>query len=310
MPEIYDVLIIGGGPAGLAAALYASRGRYQTLLLEKESQGGKLLHAGWIPDYPGLPDGMSGADLGRRMWEQGTRFGAEAVEAEATAITLEDGLKAVDTTAGMYRAKTVILATGLQAGRLGLPGAERFEGNGVYSCAVCNASRLTRGPVAVLGSGDEAFSDAVTLAGSTDRVTLISPDPEPSATHAWQREAEQNARITLLTGRVESLHGNGRLSGLLVRDLAGGVAREIPAEALFVDVNFHPATGLLADLLALGPDGAVPVDEWMRTSVSGIFAAGDIRSDASRLVIAAAGDGATAAIAAGHYLDTLAAGGH
>ena len=305
MPELYDIVIIGGGPAGLAAALYASRGRHSTLVVEKETPGGKITHTASVDDYPGLPEGMSGADLSKAMWDQATKFGAELRITEATGIVLEDGLKMVRTTGGDFKARAVILATGGQRNHLGVPGEKEFEGKGVSCCALHNARLFQGKPVAVMGDWDSALSEALSLSQYASKVTVIHPGDELRAIELLQEEAVAHPKIEFLGHTiVEEVLGDATVTGVRVRDVATGATSIVEVEGVFINIGNRPNSNLVQDLLPLQGSGHVPTDEWMTTNVPGIFVAGDVRAEAAELVISAAGDGATAAIAADHYLSS------
>lgn len=306
MPEVYDIVIIGGGPAGLGAALYGSRGLHTTLIIEREGPGGQLRHAGLVEDYPGMPGGIPGPDLGQAMWDQCTKFGAETVTAEATGLSLEGPTRVVHTSLGDYHAKTVILAAGGMANTLGVPGEAELRGRGVYDYRARDFAAVAGKPVVVVGGGDTALTHALALSQVAGKVTLVHRGASLRAWEVYQQAVEADPKITLTFGTtVAAILGDGAVAG--VRLSRGGQTLELEAAAAFVDIGFRPNTTLYQGKVALQDDGRVAVDEWMLSSIPGVFAAGDVRSDTCRQAVSAAGDGCTAAIAADHYLQNAAA---
>jgi len=307
MPEVYDIVIIGGGPAGLGAALYGSRGLHSTLIIEREGPGGQLRHAGLVEDYPGMPAGIGGPELGQAMWDQCTKFGAETVTAEATGVSLDGPVRMVHTSVGDYRAKTVILAAGGVPNTLGVPGESELRGKGVFDYRARDFAAVTGKPVVVVGGGDTALTHALALGQVAGKVTLVHRGSSLRAWEVYQQAVERGPNIDLTFGAtVAAILGNGSVAG--VRLNRGGQAVELDAAAIYVDIGFRPNTALYQGKVALQDDGRVTVDEWMLSSIPGIFAAGDVRSDTARQAISAAGDGCTAAIAADHYLQNAGAG--
>jgi thioredoxin reductase (NADPH) len=302
LADLYDIIIIGGGPAGLAAALYGARGLHPTLVIDRGAPGGMLNHAEWVVDYPSLHEGMTGAGLGSAMWEQAAKFGATAVQAEVTGIAFEGGLKVVQTGNGEFRARALIVATGGEPHLLGVPGERELSGRGVWSCPIDDPVPFAGQRVVVVGSGDSALTTALRLAPVAASVTVVHRRAGLSAIEAIQEDARRDARIVFLAERtVQAIEGNGRVTGILFRG-AGGEGQRIAADAVVVAIGFRPATGLLSGLCPLDEDGYAIVDEWMATGVPGLFVAGDVRREATSIAISAAGDGATAAIAADHFL--------
>ncbi len=302
MPEVYDIVIIGGGPAGLGAALYAARGLHSTLIIERDTPGGLLRYAGTVDDYPGIPAGISGPDLGTAMWDQCTKFGAETVTAEATSVEVAGDVKVVHTSKGDYKAKTVILTAGSLPNPFNVPGAQQLRGKGVYGFETGDFSAVAGKSLVVVGGGDTALTRALAAAEHASQVTIVHRGNSLRAFEVYQEAVEANPKITLLTNTtVQAILGDGAVSAVRVQN-GVGPAREIPAAAVVLAIGFRPNTALYAKALALLPTGHVDVDEWMATILPGVFAAGDVRSNSYRQAISAAGDGCTAAIAADHYL--------
>lgn len=303
MPDLYDIIIIGGGPAGLGAALYGARGRYSTLVIEKAAPGGMILHTAQVDDYPGHVDGIGGPALGTAMWQQVTKFGAETLTAEVTDIEMEGHLKVVHSSKGDFRAKVVILATGGLRRRLGVPGERELAGKGVYDYAFHDAKKVAGKAVVVIGGGDSAFSEAIQLSQHASKVTIIHRREDFRAIAALVNDAQAHENIEYLrSSAVTAVLGGRKVTGVAVRNLSSNQESTIPADAVFIHIGYDPSTSLIKDLAPLEPDGHVATDEWMTTPAPGVFVAGDVRVDSAQQVITAAGDGATAAIAADHYL--------
>lgn len=303
MPDVYDVVIIGGGPAGLAAALYSSRGLHSTLVLEKETPGGKILHTERVDDYPGFPEGIGGPGLGKAMWDQAMRFGAETLIAEALSVEMRDDLKIVHTSKGEVQARTVVLACGGLRKRLGVPGERELAGKGVAAYALHDGQQFAGKHVVVVGGGDSALSEALTLSKSASRVTIVHRREWFRAIPVLQEAVEATLNIQVRWNTVvEEILGKDSVTGVAVRDVVTGATGQIEAAGVFVHIGYAPNTAWVNGLLSSQADGAIPTEEWMTTPLPGVFVAGDVRASTVQQVISAAGDGATAAIAADHFL--------
>ena len=304
MADIYDVVIIGGGPAGLAAALYASRGLHSTLIVEKGMVGGQITHTERVEDYPGIPDGIGGAELGKAMWDQVTRFGTKTITAEALSIEAQGELKTVRTTEGEMQARTVVLACGSVRNDLGVPGERELAGKGVGAYALYDAAKFQGQQVVVVGGGDTALSEALALSKSASKVTIVHRRDRFRAIAALQEQVEAAENIEVQWNTVvEAISGTEKVTGVALQDTATGEKSELATAGVFVHIGYRPNTEWFAQLLAPQPDGRIATDEWMTTSLPGVFVAGDVRANTVQQVISAAGDGATAAIAADHYLN-------
>ncbi len=303
MDRAYDVIIIGGGPAGLSAGLYAARARLSTLLIEKGIFGGQIANAELVENYPGFPEGSSGFELCQLMHQQATKYGLETVAAEVTAIELVDKGKVVKTTEGEYRAKAVIVATGAEPNRLGVPGEERLLGKGVSYCATCDGPLFRDQVVAVIGGGDSAVEEGLLLTRFASRVILIHRRDQLRASKLLQQKALANQKMEFLWDTVaEEILGDDKVEGLSLRNVKTGERSTIEVSGVFIYVGLHPNTEFLRGLLSLDAQGHIVTDEEMKTEIAGIFAAGDIRQNSPRQVITAAGDGATAALSAERFL--------
>ncbi|MBA7467255.1 MAG: thioredoxin-disulfide reductase [Dehalococcoidia bacterium] len=303
MGNTYEVIIVGGGPAGLTAGLYASRARLRTLLIEKGIFGGQIANAAHVENYPGFPDGISGLELGELMHRQATEYGLETVAAEVYGIALAMGGTVIETTEGDYLANAVIIATGAEFNRLGVPGEERLTGKGVSYCATCDGPFFKDRVVAVVGGGDSAVEEGILLTRFASEVILIHRRDQLRASRLLQERAFANKKMAFLWDTVvEEILGDERVTGLRVRHVKTGESSTLDAAAAFIYVGQRPNTDCIGKLLSLDEEGRIPTDGRMETEIKGIFAAGDIRKNSSRQAITAAGDGATAAISAEKFL--------
>ncbi|TET66759.1 MAG: thioredoxin-disulfide reductase [Dehalococcoidia bacterium] len=299
----YDVVIIGGGPAGLTAGIYTSRARLSSLLIEKMAAGGLIVNAGLVENYPGFPQGIKGLELAESMNQQAAKFGLETLTAEVTGLELKGKQKIVKTSEGDINAKAVIIASGSDRAKLGVPGEEEFTGRGVAYCAICDAAFYRDLPVAVAGGGNAAINEALELSKFASRVTVIHRRQELRATRILQEQAFAEPKIEFLWNTVvEVIEGEKVVRRLRLRNVLNGEKSVLDISGIFVAVGFKPNTDYLKGVLSLDANGAIITNEKMETEVPGIFAAGDIRSGAIRQVIAAAGDGAVAAIYAGRFI--------
>jgi len=299
----YDVVIIGGGPAGLAAGIYTSRARLSSLLIEKMGAGGRIIDAGLVENYPGFSQGVSGLELAEAMQQQAAKFGLETLLAEVTGLELKGEHKIVKTSEGDITAKAVIIASGSDRAKLGVPGEEEFTGRGVAYCAICDAYFYRDLPVAVVGGGNAAINEALELSKFAAKVTVIHRRQELRATRILQERAFAEPKIEFLWNTVaEAIEGEEVVKRLRLRNVLTGEKSTLDISGIFVAVGFRPNTDYLKGILSLDANGAIITNEKMETEVPGIFAAGDIRASSIRQVIAAAGDGAVAAIYAERFI--------
>ena len=306
MDRTYQLIIIGGGPAGLSAGLYASRSKLDTLLIEKAGLGGQILNAEMVENYPGFPQGISGSELGALIAQQATKYGLPTAFAEVQGIEIRGAEKIVGTSEGKYRAKAVIIAGGSEYSKLGVPGEEEFTGRGVSYCAMCDGAFFRDQVVAVVGGGNAALNDALFLTRFATKVIVIHRRDQLRATKILQDRAFANPRINFLWDTVvESITGDKLVRGIRLRNVKTGKGSSLEVSGIFVAVGLRPNTGYLKGLLTLDEGGFIPVNNQMETEVPGVFAAGDIRAGSIRQVVSAAGDGATAAIAAERFLSSV-----
>ena len=303
MSSAYDVIIIGGGPAGLSAGLYTSRAGLKTLLVEKGMVGGQITNAELVENYPGFPDGISGFDLGDSIHRQATRFGLETVSADVTGVEFGGLEKLIKTSEGDYTARAVIIAGGAALQRLGVPGEEDLTGRGVSYCATCDGAFFRDKAVAVIGGGDSAVEEALLLTRFVSRVIIIHRRDQLRASKIVQERAFANDKIEFMWDTVvDGITGDDRVTGLNVRNVKTNQTSTIEVAAAFIYVGQRPNTEYLKGIIPLDEEGRIITNERMETEVSGVFAAGDIRKHSARQVITAAGDGATAALSAEKYL--------
>jgi thioredoxin reductase (NADPH) len=299
----FDTIIVGGGPAGLSAAIYAGRAGLKTLLLEMAAPGGQAATTERIANYPGFPDGIEGPALSAQMAAQAEKFGTKMLTTEVIAIQAQGEKKVVSTYDGDFIGKTLILATGARSVRLGVPGEDQFTGRGVSYCATCDGAFFTDLDIAVVGGGDSAVEEAIYLTRFASKVTIIHRRDELRATKVVQEHAFANPKIAFrLSSVVESIEGGDFVERLRVRDVKTGQVSELPVAGVFMYVGLQPNTVHVSGQIQLDRQGYVITDENMCTSISGVFAAGDMRAKVLRQVITAAGDGALAAVMADHYI--------
>jgi thioredoxin reductase (NADPH) len=299
----FDIVVVGGGIAGLTAGLGAARLGRKTLVLAGDVLGGLLLSVEKIEGVPGFPDGVPGYDLCPMAQEQATAAGAQVVAAQLDGLAPANGRWQLSTGEGETTAGAVILATGAQLRLLGLPAEQRLLGKGVSQCASCDAPLLRKRTVAVVGGGDSALQEALTLAEHAERVIVLHRGKALSAQAAYVDRVRAHPRIELRFATVvDDVLGDDRLTGVRIRDLDSDATAVLDAAALFVYIGLEPATTYLRGQLALDPWGRIPTDAGMRTELRGILAAGIVRSGSPGRAVGAAGEGVTAAVAADAYL--------
>jgi thioredoxin reductase (NADPH) len=299
----YDVIIIGGGPAGLSAGIYTSRSRLDTLLIERGVVGGRITDAELVENYPGFAEGISGAELGQLMQKQAAKYGLNITIAEVTGLELKKDKKVVKTTRGDFNAKAVIIATGSERGKLGVPGEKEVTGKGVSYCATCDGPLFRGKTVAVVGGGNAAISEALYLAKFASKVIVIHRRDQLRATRVLEEKARAEAKIEFLWDTVvESIEGEKALEQLKLRQVKTGKQSSLDVAGIFIAVGLKPSTDFLKGVLPMDEGGYIITNERMETEIPGIFAAGDIRQSSPRQAITAAGDGATAAVNAEIFL--------
>ena len=301
---IFDTVILGGGPAGYTAALYAARANFSVLLLEKLAPGGQMATTDVIDNYPGFPEGIHGFDLAVKMKESAERFGVQTKLAEVVEAELTGEIKEIKTKKETFFARTVVLATGARPRELGLPGERELRGRGVSYCATCDGMFYRGKIAAVVGGGNTAAADALYLSRICEKVYLIHRRDTLRAQKAYLAPLEQAENVELIwNSRVEALLYQDTLTGLRVKHTVSGEEQELLCDGLFVAVGYLPETGLFQDQLELSEAGYVKADETTRTSLPGVYAVGDLREKPLRQVITAAADGAVAVHCMEEYLN-------
>lgn len=300
--KIYDTIIIGGGPAGYTAAVYAARAGLDTLVIEQLSPGGQMLLTEKIDNYPGFSDGIDGFTLGMKMQEGAERFGAKTVQEEVTAAELASVPKCIRTDSGEYRAKTVIIAAGAQHRHLGLENEEKLIGKGVGYCAACDGMFYKGKTAAVVGGGSSAAADALTLSRICTKVYLIHRRDTLRAERIYHKQLERAHNVEFRwNSEISELLYDAKLRGVRLSGRDGST-EELALDGLFISIGRSPSTELFSGQLKLDPAGYILAGETTKTSIPGVFAAGDIRSKPVRQIITAASDGAAAAYFAEEYI--------
>lgn len=303
MPDVLDILIVGGGAAGYTAGLFAARDRCRARLLEKFSAGGQVLNCEHITNFPGFPQGVAGYTLGPLLQEQATAAGLEVAMSEVTGVRRDGDLLLVDSDAGTQAARVVIVASGSRFSPLGVPGEEEFLGRGISHCASCDGSFFMQKPVVVVGGGDAAVDEALHLAQYAASVTVVHRRDTLRACASLQERGRSERKISFrLNTTVRAIEGHDGVERVQVQDATSGKAAAIDAAGVFIYAGLTPNTELLGGLAPLDARGQIVTDLRMRTRVPGLFAAGDVRAESARQLVTAAGDGATAALAAVQYL--------
>ena len=303
MEHIHDMIIIGGGPGGYTAALYAARAGLDVLVLERLSAGGQMALTMQIDNYPGFEEGIDGFTLGEKMQQGAERFGARTELAEVHKADLAGPVKTVETSEGAFRARTVVIATGAEARRLGLGGEQELVGRGVNYCAACDGMAYKGKTVAVIGGGNSAAADAMLLSRIAEKVILVHRRDILRATKIYHKPLAQAGNVEFRwNSAVDALLREDRLTGLRLRDVNTGERQDLLCDGVFISVGRSPATELVQDQLDLDQSGYIIADETTRTNLTGVFAVGDVRTKALRQVVTAVADGAMAAHFAEEHL--------
>lgn len=313
MSKIYDVVIIGAGPAGLAAGLYAARAKMSTLILEKEKAGGQIVTTDEVANYPGSVEHATGPSLVARMVEQCEEFGAERVKDGVSSLELEGKIKKIHTESGqVIEAKSVILATGASPRKIGCPGEKELTGKGVSYCATCDADFFTDLEVYCIGGGDTALEEAMYLSKFARKVTVVHRREEFRAAKSIIEKTQKNEKIEyLLNSVITEIGGDGLVEYMIVKDTVTGVETRVEADpedgtfGIFCFVGYLPQTELFKGLITMDEIGYIIADENMRTNIPGVFAAGDVRQKLLRQVVTATADGAIASVMAEKYVEDL-----
>jgi len=304
MSTHYDLIILGGGPAGLSAGLYAARNKTNTLMIEKSMIGGLAIYAELIENYPGFPDGVGGMDLSQLMHKQAEKFGLKTLMAEITNLNLLENPKTVTTSEGEFTASAIIIALGSERVNMNVPGEKEYVGKGVSYCATCDAAFYRNRNVAVVGGGNSAISEALHLTKFASKVSVIHRRDKWRATPIFVDKAKANPKMEfILNTTVDAVIGSENVEKLVLNNVLNNSKSELAVDGIFVAIGQSPNVQLVKGTLALDAGGYIITNEKMETGVPGVLAAGDIRSNSIRQTISAAGDGATAAIYAARYIE-------
>jgi len=303
---MYDVIIIGGGPAGLTAGLYNARARLSVLLLERLAPGGQVLTTDWVENYPGFPDGVSGFELMDRMKTQAERFGLKIQNEEVIRLELSEKRKVVFLNSGTLESKTIILACGATWKKLGIEGEDRLMGRGISFCATCDGPFYRDEEVAVIGGGDTAVEEAIFLTRFVKKIYLVHRRDKLRATKLLQERAMSEEKITLVWETIPlRILGQNSVEAIELRNVKTGDVQRKEVKGVFVFIGTIPNTELVKDSVKLDENGFILTDDNMQTSIPGVFAAGDIRSKLFRQISTAVGEGAAASYSAERYLESL-----
>ena len=306
MRHLYDVIIIGGGPGGYTAALYAARAGLDTLVLEKLSAGGQMALTTQVDNYPGFDETVDGFTLGEKMQKAAERFGEKTVIAEVDGVHLQGSEKTIHTNEGIFAAKTVILAMGANPKKLGLSDEKRWTGKGLHYCAACDGMFYKGKTVVVVGGGNSAAADALLLSRICKKVIVVHRREQLRATKVYHQPLMQAKNVEFQWNQtvkaVVSQDESGKMTGVRLEDVQTGEEKEVACDAVFVSVGRAPATQMLETQVVLDENGYIIADESTRTNLPGVFAVGDIRTKALRQIVTAAADGANAAYAVEEYL--------
>ena len=301
----YDVLIIGGGPAGLTAGLYAARARLKSLLIEKGLPGGLVTTTEWVENYPGFEEGIMGVELAQKMEKQATKFGLEIIQGTVMGISSNKKIKEISLEGDLhYEAKTIILATGAHPRLLKIEGEDEFRGRGVSYCATCDGAFYKGKKIAVVGGGDSAVQEAIFLTKFAEMVYVIHRRDQLRAEKILQERAFSNPKIKFIWSSVpEKISGDSGVNALHVRNLRACENSVLDVQGVFIYIGYNPNTEFLKGLVDLDENNYIITDKNMAASTPGIYAAGDVRSKPLKQIATAVGDGATAAMAAVKYIE-------
>lgn len=304
----HDLVIIGGGPAGLTAGLYAARAKLNVILIEKMAPGGQVLITDWVENYPGFPEGISGFDLIRKMTDQAKKFGLPIESGEVESIDTSDTVKTIKTDGGSISARSVIIASGASPKKLGIPGEDVFYGKGVSSCATCDGPFFKDRVVAAVGGGDTAVQESLYLTKFAKKVYLIHRRDQLRATGILRDRALENEKIEILwDSALTGISGLTNVEKIAVKNLKSDEIRNLDVAGCFIWIGILPNGGFFPETVKCDEYGFIVTDMEMKTSVPGIFAAGDVRSTSLRQIVTAVGDAATAAFSAEHYIEKIRA---
>ena len=296
MDKVYDVLVLGGGPGGYTAAMYAARSGLSVLVLERLAAGGQMALTHQVDNYPGFDEGVDGFTLGMKMQQGAERFGAQTVYADVQGVELQGNVKKLHTEQGTFYGRTVIVATGANPRKLGLPMEQELTGKGIHYCAACDGMFYRGKTVVLVGGGNSAVADALVLSRMAKKVILVHRRDTLRASKIYHEPLEQTENIEFRwNSEVISLHHGDRVDGVTIRNRESGAEEKILCDGVFVSIGREPATALFAGQLELDEAGYIVAGESTKTNLSGVYAVGDVRTKAVRQIVTATADGAVAA---------------
>ncbi len=303
MKKVYDVIIVGGGPAGYACALYSARAGLSTLVFEKFYAGGQMAITNFVENYPGFDMGIDGFDLAEKMKNQAERFGVETKLCEVNSLNLQEKIKKLNTCEGEFLSKTVVIATGASPKELGVDGEEKFKGKGVHYCASCDGMFYKDKTVMIVGGGDTAVADALLLARVAKNVILVHRRDTLKATKIYHDKLFGLKNLQILwNNTVKEIAGNDKIDKVVLENVQTKELSEVKCDGLFVSIGRRPAVGLVEGKIALNEQGYILAEEDTKTNVEGVFAIGDVRTKALRQVVTATADGANCVYYIEEYL--------
>ena len=301
-----ELVVIGGGPAGLTAGIYAGRAKLDTVVIEKMMPGGQIASSDMLENYPGFPEGIAGWEIGMQMQKQCDKWGARFISSEVKSLSYEGEYKIIETDKESWRTRAVIIAGGARPRPLDIPGEREFAGRGVSWCATCDGALYTGKKVLVIGGGNSALEESLFLTKFASEVVIIQDQPDLSATPLFIEKARQNAKISILTNKkVLEIAGGNIVEKLRISDNITGAVQEIPTNGVFIFIGMIPNTEWLGGAVAVDAEGYILTDVEMKTRIPGVYAAGDIRVKEVRQVTTAVGDGTIAAVQAERYLAAI-----
>ncbi|OGX04902.1 MAG: thioredoxin-disulfide reductase [Omnitrophica bacterium RIFCSPLOWO2_12_FULL_50_11] len=302
----YDVLIVGGGGAGFTAAIYTSRAKLTTLLLEKQTPGGQIALTDMVENYPGFPEGITGLDISKRMEEQAKRYGTEVRYEEVKLIEKQNGGFQVNTAQGSYQMRSIILATGASFRMLGVPGERELTGRGVSYCATCDGAFFKNKEVVVVGGGDSALQEGLFLTRFVNGLSVVHRRGKLRASPILQDRARENPKFRFVWDTVVTrIEGKNKVENVRLKNVRTGEENDLKTGGIFIFIGHVPATEFLKGFVELDEKGYVKTSDKLETSVSGVFAAGEVRAGAVKQLVSACGEGCEAALAAQAYLEQL-----
>ncbi|MDH4223065.1 MAG: thioredoxin-disulfide reductase [candidate division Zixibacteria bacterium] len=302
--KVYDLIILGGGPAGLTAAIYATRAKLDTLVIEKAMPGGYISTTDWIENYPGFADGISGMELSRKMEEHAKKFGAKIIQGEVTNIELKSEPKLVETNHSKYRARTIIIATGNEPKKLNVPGEEKFRGRGVSYCATCDGPFFKDKDIVIVGCGNSGLQEGLYLLRFVKSITYVEFLPQMTAENILQERALKEPGMKFhLNHQLLSIDGEDKITSVTAQNRETSEKVVIPVQGIFFYVGLIPQTQFLKGKISMDESGYIIANNKTQISIPGVFAAGDVRQKDLRQIVTATSDGAIAAVMAQKYLE-------